>query len=334
MLRALQNAKIASRVLCLTKDEAFESEISNLGIRVDWVGRSRNKLVRLREIISNFRDTRVDVIQSAHFYTNIYAALAGRVLGVESIGAIRNDLTSEIRANGALGRWQLNLPKRLIANSQLAVNRAVAIGIDRSKIALVKNAVAVDSDSGAGNQTNKVNILFAGRLVQQKRPELFIELAAALRELHAAGGLRFLIAGDGPLRASLEEMAKVRGLAGDEISFLGEQTNISDIYRMSDILVLTSKHEGTPNVVLEAMAKGLAVVATDVGGVREILPRHCGIIVDSRDLSGLVTATSILVLDRERRTKLGENGRAFVEKHHSICSLQSELTAVYSRISQ
>ncbi len=331
MLRALQNEGVKLRVLCLTKGEPFEREILDLGIKLDWVGASKNNLVRLKTIIGNLRQTPVDVIQSAHFYTNIYAALAGRMLGVESIGAIRSDLINEMSANPTFGRWHLKLPRRLIANSQLAVNRSIAKGIDRSRVHLLRNAVLDANHRGSSDSSNYLTILFAGRLDSPKRPDKFIEMAESLSEIHNKPKLNFLIAGDGPLRASLESLVKESGLDHDRIALLGEQADMTKIYHKSHILVLTSLHEGTPNVVLEAMANGLAVVATRVGGVPEVLNEDCGIVVDPHDSSGLVKATSTLIRDREKRIRMGENGRTYVRKNHSISYLQRELLDIYSR---
>jgi glycosyltransferase involved in cell wall biosynthesis len=331
MLRALQNEGVKPRVLCLTKGEPFEQEILELGIRLDWVGASKNNFVRLKTIIANLRQIPVDVIQSAHFYTNIYAALAGRTLGVESIGAIRSDLVNEMSANPTFGRWHLKLPCRLIANSQLAVDRSIAKGIDQSRVHLLRNAVLDANHRHSRDSSNHLNILFAGRLDSPKRPEKFIELAQSVSAIHNKPKLKFLIAGDGPLRASLESLVKENGLDPDRIALLGEQADMTKIYQKSDILVLTSLHEGTPNVVLEAMANGLAVVATRVGGVPEVLKEDCGMVVDPHDFSELVKATSMLITDREKRIRMGENGRIFVRENHSIDYLQRELLDIYSR---
>ncbi len=330
MLQALRNEGVSSRVLCLSKGEACEREIRDLGIKVDWVGASQNNLLRLKNIISNLRRSPVDVIQSAHFYTNIYSGLAGRAVGATSIGAIRSDLVNEMSTNGIFGRWHLRMPNRLIANSQLAIDRAAAMGVDRTSLHLVKNAVVDGNDQTEFDSRDGVTLLLAGRLVSEKRPERFIELAVELRVLHPGSKLTFLIAGDGPLRVSLENLVNENGL-NDDVLFLGEQENMQDVYRRSDLLVLTSRHEGTPNVILEAMANGLPVVATRVGGIPGIVDDERGIVVDPESGEELVKAVSSLILDREKRIRMGENGRIFVRKDHSIRYLQKELMAIYSR---
>lgn len=332
MLQALKNEGVKSRVLCLTKGEAFEKDIMDLGVNIDWVGSSSNNLVRLMNIIGNIRRNPVDLIQSAHFYTNIYVALAGLALGVASVGAIRSDVTNELSTNRTFGRWHLNLPKHLIANSQLAVDRAVSKGVDKSRVHHVKNAVADGNNRSPFDDKMGVNLLFAGRLDPPKRPELFIDMAAALRELHPKLKLRFLIAGDGPLRPLLENMVKERKFRNDELSFLGEQSNMSEIYERSDILVLTSQREGTPNVVLEAMANGLAVVATRVGGVSDLLAEGRGLLVQSGDLEGLVLASKLLIVDKALRKHLGDAGKKYIGEHHSLGGLQARLMEIYEKL--
>ena len=330
MLKALQNEGITPRVLSLTRGEVFEQEILDLGIQVDYVGSSNNQFARLKDIIFNLRRQPVDAIQSVHFYTNIYAALAGKTLGVSSFGAIRSDLNNELSSNPIFGRWHLRMPRRLIVNSQLAIDRAAAKGIDRSKLHLLRNAVVEDSEASKSRSTSRVTLLFAGRLVSQKRPERFIALAAELKVLCPGKEVNFLIAGDGPLRDFLEKLAEEKGMTSGEIQFLGEQENMSGLYKEADILVLTSENEGTPNVILEAMANGMAVVATKVGGVPEILNRDCGIIVDPNQFSELVQAVYSLIVDREKRERMGGSGREFVRRNHSIGYLQKQLLTIYN----
>ncbi|MFN0279988.1 MAG: glycosyltransferase [Pyrinomonadaceae bacterium] len=334
MLQALQNEGIQTRVLCLTKGEAFEKEIRDLGIDIDFVGSSQNNFIRLGNIILNIKKNSLDIIQSAHFFTNFYTAAAGRLLGIHNIGAIRSDMKNEIASNGFFASWQLQLPRTLIANSQIAIDRAIRKGIDPLKIDLVRNAVGQENGkyNSEPKNENGVRILFAGRLVTQKRPELFVEMAAQLLQLLPDKKLEFIIAGDGPLRPDLERLAQDYQIGEPNFSFLGERDEMSEIYRSSDILVLTSEHEGTPNVVLEAMEFGLPSVATRVGGVPEVINDRCGILVDPANIYELVAATKKLILDKELRQKLGSAGQEYVRKNHSIGYLQKRLVDIYSKL--
>lgn len=335
MLRALQGAGLETRVLCLTKGESYEAEIKALGIEVEYVGESPTRLKRLWKIIANLRNGRADIIQSSHFYTNIYAGLAGKALRLPSIGAIRSNLASELKINKSLGRFQLKLPRFLIANSDLARRSAIERGIKPGRIEFVRNVVEAgltESEISLKSKKSKPNLtfLFVGRLGKEKRPDRFIRLAAALSEKFPAAPLRFQIAGDGALRKESEEAARNQPALAGKIEFLGEIRQMSEIYGRADALVLTSDYEGTPNVVLEAMAHALPVIATRVGGTPEILSEKCGILVEPEDETGLLKAASALVESPEERFRLGFEGFKYIQNNHSLENLTEHLTRIYA----
>ncbi len=330
MLRALLSEGVDVRVLCLTQGEPYEKEIRELGIDIDWIGKSQRRHMRLLAMIGNLRSRPADILHSAHFFTNMYVAVSGRTLGIPNIGAIRSDLTSEVAANGVFGEWQLKLPRRLIVNSELALSRALTLGLSKERIDLVRNVVSAASTNSSEPSAVACRILFSGRLVQEKRPELFIELASHLRDRLPEKRLKFIIAGDGPLREGLEQLADSKGLGSTDITFLGEQADMGNVYRDSDILVLSSRHEGTPNVILEAMAHGIPVIATRVGGVPEVVADGCGILVDPHDAEDLFRAASRLILDRQLRQSIGLEAHKYVKKNHSIGYLQRKLMSIYS----
>jgi glycosyltransferase involved in cell wall biosynthesis len=332
MLRALQSEGIYTRVLCLTEGEDFEKEICDLGIEVEWIGSSGLRVLRLLKMLKKIRERPVDVLHSTHFYTNIYAAIVGRILKIESIGAIRNDLISEIAANGIYGRWHLKLPQHLIANSESALSRAEGFGVKQENLHFLRNVVEPKRrrEAGTGIIEKRINILFAGRLVPQKRPELFVRLASTLTREMPGYNLSFQIAGDGPLRMLLEKLVREGDFSYNQFVFLGAQADMSDTYCRTDIFVSTSKHEGTPNVVLEAMAYGIPVVATKVGGIPEILDDDCGILVDESDFDELLSATTKLIRDPRLRHRLGQNGQKYVTNSHSHQYLREHLTDIYS----
>ena len=102
-------------------------------------------------------------------------------------------------------------------------------------------------------------------------------------------------------------------------------------YREAEILVVTSDWEGTPNVVLEASASGLPVVATRVGGVPEVVKEgETGFLCDREDTDGLVSAVSKLVADDDLRRRMGEQGRRFVQENHSLERLGKSLAELYT----
>jgi glycosyltransferase involved in cell wall biosynthesis len=331
MLKALKSCEVEIRILCLTKGEAYEKDIKSLGIPIEWVGEQQNRVLRLLKILNNIRKNPVDILQSSHFYTNIYVGIVGKILNVPTIGAIRNDLISEISSHKFLGEWQVSLPKYLIANSKLAYKRAIEKGISPDKINFVQNVVEqINTQPKQIKETNPaVRILFVGRLVKQKRPEKFIKLASILIRNHPEINLKFQIAGDGQLRHKLEKIANDLNLSSEKIEFLGICSKMETIYQNTDILISTSEHEGTSNVILEAMSFGIAVIATKVGGTPEIVTTETGILVDPDNEEDLIKASDKLVLNDKLRTELGRNGREFVKQNHSIESLREHLMRIY-----
>ena len=332
MLRALQKLGIAAEVLCLTKGESYEDEIRSTGLNVRWVGESKNRMSRLWKISRAIRETRADIVQSSHFYTNIYAGVAGRFLSVPSIGAVRSDLSYELYSHKFTGPWQLSLPEILITNSDIARQRLIQRRVDSKKIEFVRNVVEVKDGRADNNLHQKLNILFAGRLDENKRPERFVRLASILTERFPHLALQFQIAGDGEKRNELESTAELLNLEPDRLRFLGDCRQMSDIYSGADILVSTSDREGTPNVVLEAMAHGLPVVATAVGGTKEIVDGTRGFLVQPGDENALVEATAELISDKGLRVRLGAEGRRFVSENHSLENLQKHLYEIYERL--
>ncbi len=333
MLKALNNAGIATRVLCLMKGEALEEEIQAMGIQVTWVGKSRWRPIRLCRIIRELRREPAHILQSAHFYTNLYVAVIARVLRMKGIGAIRSNLSSELKGNGLMGWWHLRLPQYLIANSEIARTKAIAEGRAPEDVNFVPNAVNVERRVENGRRNgDAVQVLFAGRLCEPKRADRFLRVISKV--VKSRPDLRFkgAIAGDGPLRSSLEQLASRLGLGVEQVEFLGDLQDVRPFYYQSDFLMLTSDWEGTPNVLLEAMACGLPVVATGVGGVPEIIGTNRGLVVEPGDEDGLTAATIRMIDDRGLRREMSRHGREYVSRYHSLNELESRLTSIYRRI--
>lgn len=334
MLGILKRAGVNLTVLCLTRGEYWEAAIRALGVPVIWVGRASSRLLRLVAVMRHVRRLKPDVIQSAHFYTNLYAAIAGRFIGIPSIGALRNDCISEVASLGALpGRLSLKLPTILAANSQTAIENAKLLGADESSLYYLPNAIVVPEVTYAKrNGQGAITLLSVGRLVEQKRMDRFIRLIARLhsdRKLRARG----VIVGAGPQRHTLQEYAKDLGLTEDTITFRGAVADMADTYAMADIFVLTSDWEGTPNVVLEAMAHGLPVLATKVGGVPALIQHDVnGILVQRDDEEELLRQVYRLAEDHKLRVAMGERARGFVATSHSLQQLEEALKGLYARV--
>ncbi|MGQ0543157.1 MAG: glycosyltransferase [Blastocatellia bacterium] len=193
------------------------------------------------------------------------------------------------------------------------------------------------SEIKANEEETVVGIV--GRLTEIKNLELFLDAASISINVTGLPRLRFVIAGDGHLRKSLEDKAKSLGIS-DSVIFLGNRPDIETVYAGLDIVALTSLNEGTPLSLIEAMASGRPVIATMVGGVVDLLgsveesrvgfeicERGIGIQPGSPEnfLKGLI----YLEKNERLRESMAQKGRAFVENTYSKERLVNDIKSLY-----
>jgi glycosyltransferase involved in cell wall biosynthesis len=182
-----------------------------------------------------------------------------------------------------------------------------------------------------------------GRLTEIKNHELFLQAAAQLRK-SPRSKVKFLVIGDGHLRPQLERQVEEFGLR-DHVLFLGSRNDPENFYPGLDVLALTSRNEGTPLSVIEAMANARPVVATLVGGVSDLLGERVsetgegrfavherGIGVANSDAESFSQALAYLVANETLRRDLGRQGQAFVLKNYAKERLLADLSALYGEL--
>jgi len=184
-----------------------------------------------------------------------------------------------------------------------------------------------------------------GRLTEIKNHQMFLNVVAHLKSIDPAcrrqGAVRFIVIGDGSLRETLEQQKQALGLDKDVI-FVGGRKDPEYFYPALDIVTLTSRNEGTPLTLIEAMANARPVVATSVGGVVDLLGdviedgpyQVCrrGIGVPADDEAAFVSALSRIIRDRSLRQELGERGLEFVEVNYSKERLIEDIKGLYSEL--
>jgi glycosyltransferase involved in cell wall biosynthesis len=318
----------------LTKGEALESEIRSLGIDVEHVCQEGDSRARkLLRIVQSLRQSPVHILQGVHFYTNLYVAAAARITGSKDIGAIRSNLGFDLQSSGRWGRLQLGTPRHLITNSEPSLKLALTNGIAPERIHLLPNVVTVDSEPKRnGHSNSSVRILFVGRLTEEKRADRFLRVVSKVVKQAPQIKVTATVAGDGPLRPGLGILAQTVGLTDGKLQMVGECDDIQSLYRQSDFLVLTSDMEGTPNVLLEAMAHGLPVLATKVGGIPEIVGADRGLLVEPGDEEGLAQGALRLACEPDLRRALGRCGYDYVSRFHSFQTLPERLLGIYREV--
>lgn len=223
---------------------------------------------------------------------------------------------------------------------------AQQVGVPAARIAQIYNGVDVQRfrpatagrDSLAGNPFDDPALFVVGtvgRMATVKAQALLarafvraIELRPALRQQ-----LRLVMVGDGPLRAEAQALLDAAGLAG--LAWLpGERADVPDVMRALDCFVLPSLAEGISNTILEAMASGLPVLATAVGGNAElIVPGQTGELVPVADVEALAAALAGMAANRDRAAAMGVAGRLRVVRQFSLPAMVAAYQDLYDRLS-
>jgi glycosyltransferase involved in cell wall biosynthesis len=212
------------------------------------------------------------------------------------------------------------------ADVVIAVSNAVARLVDQSDPKIVNYGVDVPSASALGSESGRL-LGVACRLDPEKGVIYLIQAVASLREEFP--DLRLEIAGSGRERSALEDEVRRYGLS-DVVSFLGWRSDLTQVLTKWDIFVLPSLEEGLPIAVLDAMAVGLPVVATLVGGTPELVDNGCtGWLVPARDPRALADRLRALLLNAEQRRSMGKLGLTRVSQHFSTDKMTSAIMKIY-----
>jgi len=284
-----------------------------------------------------FREAGADLIHFNLFnaYQGQYSILAARWAGGSKRVATYH-LPPRVRTASLRGRLLecavVASLDRVIAVSESSANLLVRFfEVPRDRLAVVWNGIEIDRfipGSGTVYEVLKGRrvVITVGRLTEQKGLSLLID--AAPRVIRAVPDAGFLIVGDGPLRSELEQAARA---SGAKIIFAGERRDVHGLIRGAQVLALPSAYEvGPPLVVMEAMACGRPVVASNVDGMEAgVVDGETGILVPSGDAERLADALIGLLSDPARCEEMGRKGRARVEAHFSAARMAGETQAVY-----
>jgi len=192
----------------------------------------------------------------------------------------------------------------------------IPLGIDLERLRAGTKTPDLRAELGIGPDEIVVGIL--GRLVPVKNHRMFLSAAAEVMRSRPDIRASYIIVGDGELRKDLEAAVREEGLE-DKVHFVGWRDDLANIYRNLDIVALTSLNEGTPLALIEAMAMGKAIVATNVGGVPDIIDDGvCGFLSERGDVRGFAERLIGLMDDKPLRERFGEEGirrsRAFTKE--------------------
>lgn len=274
-----------------------------------------------------FRRWKIDVLHTHNNRPLIYSALAARIGGVRRFihtrhGRSFGSTPRQVRLVSVAARYV----DRFVCVSQDSAALSVKQQIPASKVCSIHNGIDAERF-----EFHPVRDEGPAVIVARLSPEKDIE--TLLRATAIAVGqdrtFRLHIAGDGPCRPALERLAASLGLR-ENVTFLGKVQDVAGLLARSRFFVLSSISEGVSLTLLEAMARGLPCIATDVGGNPEVVRDHVtGLLVPVREPQSLAEALLRLHSDRQLRRRLGEAGRARVLERFEIRGMVRQYEDLY-----
>jgi glycosyltransferase involved in cell wall biosynthesis len=324
---------------CRLEEEGLEVYSLNMRDETTLAG-WLDSLRALVLLVRYFMRERPTIVHSFLFRANILARIAGYLTGVPVI-------ISSVRVMGGEQKWHhfIDRVTAFMADHVVAVSDGVKVHVMRNaplpehKVSTIYNGVVVGNNASfdasalmndIGLMADERILLTAGRLHRQKGYDLLLQALSVVQK--SFPGVKMLILGEGEEEKSLKKLAHSLELS-EKVLFLGLRSDVDRLMQCSDIFVLSSRWEGFPNVLLEAMAAGKPVVATAVGGVQElVVDEVTGMLVPPQDETALADAIMLLLSDKERALAMGAAGRERVLQHFSMDSMLSKTEALYHEL--
>ena len=205
--------------------------------------------------------------------------------------------------------------------------RVIRLGLDLERRTAAPEGAREVERAAIGVPPNRFLIGWLGRMTEIKRVDVLLDAFARLRAWDVDADL--VLIGDGPLRDELQRYAAELGI-DERTHFVGYRDEVGSVYAALDAVALSSANEGTPVSVIEALAAGVPAVATDVGGVSDVVRDGVGgYLVPERDADALADRLRVLAVDSALRRQLGEGGARWVRDRYSVRQLIDEIDTLY-----
>lgn len=328
-------------VCALTRGGPLEADLRAAGIPLTIIGK-RWKVDPLAwwQLRRHIAQLQPDIVQTWLFTANAYGRTAARAAGVKKIVASERCVDSW---KGTHELWIDRLLARrtdaIVCNSRGVEQFYRGQGIDASKLRVIHNGIGPAAPSGAtrdellaelGLPSNVRLIGAVGRLWQQKRIKDLIWAADLLKVIR--DDVHLVILGDGPQRKALERYRELCHIE-DKVHFLGARNDVARWMPHFEVLWLASSFEGLPNVVMEAMAAGVPVVATDIAGTNELVVHgQTGFLAPLGDRAGLARFTNKILDDSGLAARLGAAGRERIGQEFTLAAMVEEHAALYREL--
>jgi glycosyltransferase involved in cell wall biosynthesis len=327
-------------VICLGPRAELVIVLEDAGIKVTCLNVTSQLdigvIVRLRRELKRIRP---QLLQTFLFHANIAGRIAAKTAGVPHV-------VSGIRVAERRSKWPLRIDRwtQCLVDRHVCVSQSVAdysiheAGLDANKVLAINNGVDCDAISQAtatdlsefGIPDNSKVMLFVGRLDPQKAPDVLLK--AVQKVIDHDTTVHAILVGEGVLSNELRTLTSSLSLES-HVHFVGRQSNVAGLMKACDMLVLPSLWEGLPNVVLEAMAAGLPVVATAVDGTREVIEHgKTGLLIQPGVVDELANTIRRILENEETARTMARAAQTLVKERFTWKSCVAAYDKLYSEL--
>ncbi len=314
------------------------------GVWVEWpfAGFKSLGTCRFIKLLMDYcRNERIDIIQSFFFTENVLAAVVSILTGIPHVISARNLFPNKSLVHCWMQGLLLRRAASILANSEIVKHRVIELShVAGEKITVIHNGidtarfVGIDLGDGQNKVREHLGIdpdAFVVVMVANFRPEknhpCLLEAINLVKQ--KSRDIKVVLLGDGPLRNDIEELSRRLNLEG-EIRFEGTVSDVMPYLRAADVGLLVSTHEGLPNALLEYMAAGLPVVASDVGGCGEIVRvGETGFLFANSDYGALADRLFYLMENKTTTSTMGKTAMEKVRNSFSITVMKKKYEKFY-----
>ncbi|MBN1592197.1 MAG: glycosyltransferase [Candidatus Coatesbacteria bacterium] len=342
-LKGFDRSRFSIRLILLNPGGYWVEPIRSLGIEVielpEAVTRMPGRILYITRLLKKLN---CDICHSWNFYPTIYAGVCGRLAGVPvRLGFLQDQPEYVLGSMGWKAKIIFRCVDAFVVNSEIATKSAAHLGLGKVAMFVVHNAVEAPATIDRDSSKRFVNAQWdipleapligtVGRLDPKKNHKMLIKAIQRASIEHP--NLYAMFVGDGALRDETEAAVRDAGLS-ERVVFTGTRDDVNEILPAFDVFCSSSTSEGLANAIQEAMAAGVPVVATDVGGIRELIDDgESGFIVPSEDTDAMVQRVKILLGSTETRNMIGMAGREKMMRDFSIVTMVETLQNAYLKM--
>jgi glycosyltransferase involved in cell wall biosynthesis len=320
LVRRLDRRRFEVHVACFHREGAWLPRVEDAAPVTAFPIRGFARaatLARAAAFAAWCRRRRIQVVQACDLYANVFALPAAALAGVPVRVGSRRELNPD-KSSGqiALQRHAYRCAHAVVANSAAARTHLEREGVPSARIHVIPNGVSVERFAPIAMVRPVRTFVTVANLRREKAHDVLLHAAARLAPSHP--DLRFVLAGGGPQEAELKALATRLGIDA-QVEFRGHVEDVPALLAGADAFVLPSRTEAFPNAAIEAMAAGLPVVASAVGGLLDLIDDgRTGVLVPPDAVARLADAMAALVAEPARASRLGAAARAEVAARYSF----------------